>query len=113
MAPTNEEHLQRILVAIRKIDRGSAAANRSALLRACEDESIPFDLLATGDYERVVTMLGAGEGRRVQPPRLAGEAQAARVPRPPEELIGALQDRIHPTSGRLLAAKGLRIPRGE
>ena len=27
------------------------------------------------------------------------------APRPPEELVGALQDRIHPASGRLLAAK--------
>ena len=36
--------------------------------------------------------------------------------RAPEELVGALQDRIHPTSGRLLAAKpidstlAIRIP---
>ncbi len=27
-----------------------------------------------------------------------------RLPRPPEELVGALNDRIHPTSGRLLNA---------
>jgi len=32
MARTNEEHLQRVLAAVRSIDRGSAAANRTALL---------------------------------------------------------------------------------
>ena len=32
----------------------------------------------------------------------------ARTPRPPEELVETLQDRIHPTSGRLLSASPLR-----
>ena len=113
MAPSNEEHLQRLLAIVRKIDRGSASANRSALLAAREDGSIPFDLLAAGDYERVLSLLGAGEARRVQPPKLSDEARAARMPRPPEELVGALQDRIHPTSGPLIAAKAVRIPRGK
>lgn len=30
--------------------------------------------------------------------------RADRSPRPPEELVGALNDRIHPASGRLLNA---------
>lgn len=111
MAPGNEEHLQRLLAVIRKIDRGSASANRTALLGSREDGSLPFDLLAAGDYERVLSLLGLGDARRVSPPRLSDEARAARAPRPPEELVGALQDRIHPTSGRLLAAKAVRIPR--
>ncbi len=38
-------------------------------------------------------------------PKLSAEARAARAPRPPEELVDALQDRIHPTSGRLIDAK--------
>ena len=56
------------------------------------------------------------EARRVAPPKHSEEARAARAPRAPEELVGALQDRIHPTSGRLLAAKpiastlAIRIP---
>jgi hypothetical protein len=33
-----------------------------------------------------------------------------RAPRPPEELVDALQDRIHPTSGRLLAMKPVFLP---
>jgi len=47
MAPSNEEHLQRLLAVFRKIDRGSASANRTALLGVREDGSLPFDLLAT------------------------------------------------------------------
>jgi transcriptional regulator with XRE-family HTH domain len=111
MAPSNEEHLQRVLAVVRKIDRGSASANRTALLSVREDDSIPFDLLIAGDYERVFTLLGRGEARRVSPPKLTEEARAARAPRPPEELVGALQDRIHPTSGRLLAARPIAIAR--
>ena len=76
-----------------------------------EDDSIPFDLLIAGDYERVFTLLGRGEARRVSPPMHAEEARAARAPRPPEELVGALQDRIHPTSGRLLAARPIATAR--
>ena len=111
MAAGNEEHLQRLLAVMRKIDRGSASANRAALLGVGEDGNMPFDLLAAGDYERVGSLLGPGEARRNPPPKLSEEARRARAPRPPEELVGALQDRIHPTSGRLLAAKAVRIPR--
>jgi DNA-binding transcriptional regulator YiaG len=111
MTPSNEEHLQRLLAVIRKIDRGSASANRTALLTVREDGTIPFDLLAAEEYERVVNLLGAGETRRARAPKLSADAMAARAPRPPEDLVGALQDRIHPASGRLLAAKAVRVPR--
>jgi DNA-binding transcriptional regulator YiaG len=111
MAPSNEEHLQRLLSVVRKIDRGSASANRAALLGVREDGSLPFDLLAAGDYERVLSQLGQGKARRAAPPKLSEEARAARAPRPPEELVGALQNRIHPTSGRLRAAKAIAVSR--
>lgn len=111
MAPSNEEHLQRLLAAVRKIDRGTASANRTALLAAAEDGNHPLDLLAQGQYERAATFLGPGESHRVRPPVLSAAAMAARAPRPPEELVGALQDRVHPASGRLLASK--RIARSK
>ncbi|MBK6693592.1 MAG: helix-turn-helix transcriptional regulator [Myxococcales bacterium] len=115
MAPSNEEHLQRVLAVLRKIDRGAASANRSALLGVREDGSIPFDLLVAGKYESALSLLGPllgpGDGRRGTPPRLSEEARAARAPRPPEELVGVLQDRIHPTSGRLLASKPIATTR--
>jgi DNA-binding transcriptional regulator YiaG len=111
MAPSNEEHLQRLLAVVRKIDRGSASTNRAMLLGVGEDGILPFDLLAAGNYDRVLLLLGTGEPRRSSPPRLSDTARAARAPRPPEELVDALHDRIHPTSGRLLASKTVDIPR--
>jgi hypothetical protein len=111
MAPSNEEHLQRLLAVVRTIDRGTASVNRAMLLGVREGGILPFDLLAAGNYERVLSLLGTGGARRISPPRLSEEVRAARAPRPPEELAAAVDDRIHPTSGRLLAAKVISIPR--
>jgi transcriptional regulator with XRE-family HTH domain len=111
MAPSNEEHLHRVLAVLRKIDRGSASANRTALLGVRKDGSIPFDLLVARDYGGVLVLLGRGETRRVSPPKLSDQARATRAPRPPEEMVGALQDRIHPTSGRLFGAKPIATTR--
>lgn len=111
ITPGHEERLQRILAVLRKIDRGAAHANRTALLSAGVDGSIPFDLLREGDYERALSLLGLGHARRASPPRLSQAARAARALRPPEELVDALHDRTHPTSGRLLAAKPIVPPR--
>ncbi len=113
MASSNEEHLHNLLAVMRKIDRGSASANRAALLSAREDGSIPFDLLVGGRYERVVSLLGHGQTRPAGPSPLSEQARAARAPRPPDELVDALHDRIHATSGRLLAAKSMPVPRTE
>lgn len=105
MAASNENHLQRVLAVLRRIDRGAASANRSLLLGELEDGTVPFDLLVNADYERAVSVLGGGEARPVVPPKISAASRAARAPRPPEELVGALQGRAHPTSGRLLAAR--------
>ncbi len=111
MAPRNEEHLQRLLMVVQKIDRGSASANRAALLGIQDDGSLPFDLLADAKYERVLSLLGQGTSRKMAPIVRPPELRAARAPRPPEELVGALQDRVHPKSGRLLAAKVINATR--
>lgn len=113
MTPSHEERLQRVLAVVRKIDRGSASENRTLLLGAREDGDIPLDLLAARSFDRVVSLLGAGTGRKAVPPsRLSPEAKAARAPRPPEELVGALQDRIHHASGPVRAAKSVRLRGG-
>jgi DNA-binding transcriptional regulator YiaG len=112
MTPSNEEHLQRLLAVVRKVDRGSASANRTMLLRGREDGSIPVDLLAAGDYDRVFSLLGPGEVRRATPPKLSDEARAARAPRPPDELVRALQDRVHRDGGRARAARSVRVRGG-
>ncbi|HEY5958499.1 MAG TPA: hypothetical protein VIV60_18180 [Polyangiaceae bacterium] len=112
MAPSNEEHLQRVLAVVRKIDRGSASANRAALLAGRKDGLLPFDLLIAKDYERVTSLLGEGDARRVPPRKLSKEPHRVRAPRAPEELVGALQDRIHRDSGAFRAAKSVRIRSG-
>lgn len=111
MAPGNEEHLQRILSVVRKIDRGTSSANRGLLLAAQGDGSLAFDLLAVGAYDQALTLLATGEAHRASPPKTAEGVLTARAPRRPEELVGALQDRIHPSSGRLRAAKSVNVRR--
>lgn len=105
MTPSNEEHLQRLLAVVRKADRGSATANRAMLLGVREDGSLPFDLLAAGDYEPVLSLLGSAGTHRTTPPKLSEKARATRAPRPPEELVGALQDRIHRDAGTARAGR--------
>jgi DNA-binding transcriptional regulator YiaG len=112
MAPSNEEHLQRVLAVVRKSDRGSASANRAALLAGREDGLLPFDLLVAKEYERVSSLLGEGGAQRASLPKLSKEARAARAPRPPEELVGALQDRVHRDTGAFRAARSVRMRSG-
>jgi DNA-binding transcriptional regulator YiaG len=112
MTPSNEEHLQRVLGVVRKIDRGSAGANRAVLVSDSRGGIIPFDLLADRRYERVVALLGHGAGPGARPPKLSAEAMAARAPRPPGELVGALQDRVHRDTGVHRAAKSVRTRSG-
>ena len=111
MAQSKVEHLQRMLAVVHKIDRGSARANRTALRSSRDDGSIPLDLLATAPYERVVALLGPGDAPRRHSPKVSVDAMPDRTPRPPEELVGALQDRVHAASGRLLAVKPVRVGR--
>lgn len=105
MTSANQEHLQRVLGFVRQIDRGSASANRAALVTVDKDGVLPLDLLRRAEYERAARMLGRGRARRVAVPKISNAAMAARAPRPPAELAGALEDRVPRPSGRLLAAK--------
>jgi DNA-binding transcriptional regulator YiaG len=106
MTPSNEEHLQRLLAVVRKMDRGTASANRGLLLAARENGSLPFDLLAVGSYDQALVLLTPSDAvRRTSPSGSAQTTSSARTPQRPEELVGALQNRIHPSSGRLRAAK--------
>lgn len=113
MTPANEEHLQRVVAVLRKIDRGSAAASRAALLAVRDDGVIPFDLLAERRYDAAAAILGHGPGTAsAVPSALRNSARLARAPRSPEELVGALQDRVHRETGTVRGAKSVRIRSG-
>jgi DNA-binding transcriptional regulator YiaG len=113
MTSGNEVHLQRLLAVLRRIDRGSAGANRAELLAVHEGDSSPYDLLAQGKYDLAALLAGPGQAQpRPAVPALDERARAARTPRAPEELVGALQDRIDrgPTTAR--AARSVRARGG-
>jgi len=99
MARSNEEHLQRVLAVVRSIDRGSAAANRTALVEALEGDNNALDLLAAHDYDRVASAAS----------RVSASARRARAPRRPEELVGALHDRVHQDQGPSRPARSVRV----
>jgi DNA-binding transcriptional regulator YiaG len=111
MTPANEEHLQRLLAVMRGCNRGSAGANRTALLTAHAGGDIPFDLLENAEYELAAALLGASGARERRAPRPTADLVAARAPRPPEQLVGALQDRPYPASGRFVAGKAVPLPK--
>ena len=73
------------------------------------DGAVPFDLLAGGAYERVLSMLGSSSFRRASPASLTPRVRATRAPIEPANLIDALQDRIHRDSGKVRIGKSVRI----
>jgi hypothetical protein len=104
----NEERLRRVLAAIRTADRGSASSNRAMLLQD-RDGAVPFDLLVREEYDLFIELVGTGPGRReVKLAPLSPEARAARRPPPPDELVGALQDRVHVEKGKLISSTPIR-----
>lgn len=112
MSASNEEHLQRILAAVRRIDQGSAQANRALLLGVREDGSSFFDLLAAGRYQHVVSPVRASKALRHSPAKPTKETLMARAPQPPEALVDALQDPIHRVGGKVRVAKSVRVQGG-
>lgn len=112
MAASHEERLLGTLEVIRRIDRGSATQNRADLLSPNDGQS-PFELLSLGQYDRVLTLLGAGNGRARPPPtNLSETAWAARAPLRPEALAGANPDRIHTDVGETRPARSVKVRSG-
>lgn len=112
MHPANELRLQRLLSAIRRIDRGSSSENRALLFAPLEDGVMPYDLLRDGQFEEAVERLGerraAVQRATVRP---SNEEHERRRPPPPAEMLGALQDTIHKEAGRVVRAKPVRRKR--
>ncbi len=108
----NEERLHRMLATIRRIDRGSARANRDALFTAHSDGALPFDLLQAGKYGDVIDRLGeAGQRKRPRLSPLSPQARSSRVPMKPADLANALQDTVHRDVGRSRVARTVRTRR--
>jgi hypothetical protein len=110
---SNEERLRRVLAVIRRVDRGSGVKNRVMLL---EDQKgvVPFDLLARGEYEAFASLIGASHcPRRRKLSLLSPEEYDARKPQSPEELTGAMQNRVHIEKGRLISSTPIRRKRQE
>ena len=110
LSAANEEHLQRLLAVARKIDRGRGSETRAALLAVHGDDTA-FDLLARGQYDQVVALLGGGASHRFIAPSLSDDAVRARKPSPPDAFIGDVQDNVQIKPGRLLASKPIRTSR--
>lgn len=105
----NEERLRRVLSVVRKADRGFAAKNRAMLFQG-RDGMVPFDFLAGGEYDAFIELVGAGPGRReLSLAPLSPEAGEARKPDRPEELIGALQDRVPTDAGKARPGRSVKI----
>jgi hypothetical protein len=62
------------------------------------------------NYQKILDMHAEIERLRARVKELE---RADRTPRPPEELVGALHDRIHPTSGRLIHSSPIAPPTQE
>lgn len=112
MASHNAEHLRRSLAVVRMLDRGSAAENRALLLGYANNGVRAAEMLANGEYEQVIELLGPGRGHRVAPPKLSAAARATRAPRPPAELVDARQDSIRSEVGAARAAKSVKVRSG-
>jgi hypothetical protein len=109
MTAAHRLHLDRVLDTVRFVDRGSITENRAALLEIRDDGTTLLDQLAVGNYNAVTTALGRGRQRVVTAvAALSPDAKADRLPRPPEELVGASGERIHNDASPVRAGRGVR-----
>ena len=101
----------RVLDIVRESDRGDARSTRTALFESTNGR-VPFDLLVSQRFDEARGLLGQGSGRRdAVPAELAISTKAARKPLPLEELVDAMQDRVHREVGHGRAARTLKNKR--
>ena len=105
----NTVHIKCVLDATRVIDRGSIAENRVALVATRGDGAALLDQLAAGNYDVVISTLGRGRQRLANTATaLSSSSKAARLPRPPEELVDAFQDRVYEDAGPARVGRAVR-----
>lgn len=108
LSAEHETRLHHVFDIVRSADRGDVRATRAALLEV-HDGTSAFELLAGGRFEEARARLGIGaQRRRPATNELSPEAKAARAPSRPDELVGALQDRVNPSGGPLLASRPIK-----
>lgn len=106
----NEEKLHRVLATIRRIDRGTARANRNVLFTARSDGILPFDLLQDERYSEATDFLGDRSARQrpVLSP-LSKKELSSRTPLKPADLVSAIPDSTHREIGRSRPARAVRV----
>lgn len=112
--PASAEHqtrLQRLLGALRRLDRGDSSRNRNLLLTPDHTGTLLLDLLKAGQYDAAVAAVGQAAPSRLSPStELSATARASRIPPAPAALLEAKQDRPR-GSHRAIVKKPLRHPK--
>ncbi len=112
VSASHEEQVQRVLAVLRQVDRGTAAENRALMLQPSPDGALPFDDLAEGRFDMALAHMGAGAGvgrRLISATALSTEAQSARKPPAPDQLVDTLHDRVHQGVHGARAVRALRV----
>jgi len=114
MKPSHEEHLQRLVMVIRRLDRGSAPRNRHVLFQVHDPQgALPFDLLSQRRYNEAEAVMGlAGLSPRASPPTSNRLPVDTRPPRPPAELVDSLPDDVRVGSTGARPARSARYRGG-
>ena len=109
----NEARLMQVLDIVREANRGYARNTRAALFQAT-DSIIPFDLLVSERFEEARELLGKQASHEIaHRTKLSAATLAARQPLPPDELVGALQNRVHREQGKSRSARTVRNKRSD
>lgn len=104
----NERRLFRVLDVVRSGDQGSARKNRAALL-VSEANISALELLRDGRFEEAQARVQVETpATRHLGPKLSPSERAKFTPPPPAELMGALHEPIHQSTGRSRAARSVR-----
>ncbi|MFU8837507.1 MAG: hypothetical protein ACNA75_04320 [Thiohalomonadaceae bacterium] len=110
LSAANEERLMQVLDIIREGYRGDARSTRAALFSVIAGTT-PFELLASERFAEARKLFGKGAERMAERADLSPAARTARRPLPPEEMVAALNDKVHRDVGKGRAARIVRKKR--
>ncbi len=105
----NEKRVRDFLVAMRKLDRGTARENRSLLIAPQPEGGVISDLLRSQRFDEALALVGRGRGRPVSTDTSANRRRATKLS--VADMLGSSADRIHSDKGGSLPPRrGLRRP---